>query len=208
MTELSTPTRDAIVRVVDDDAAMCRSIAYLLESVGWTVAAYASAEAFIADGDRSAPGCLVLDVRMPTMSGLQLQQALASDGAALPIVFVTAHGDVAMAVEAMKSGASDFIEKPFKEQALLDAVARAVRRSVEAAARRGDADRLAQLTGREREVARLIALGLSSKEIGRRLGISDKTVQVHRNHLMEKLGAHSAAEVTRRVLQAGPDGPA
>lgn len=203
------PASEPLVHIVDDDVAMRSSLAYLAESVGWLTVEYASAEDFLARAERHRPGCLVLDVRMPTMSGLELQQAMSEIGWALPVVFITGHGDVSMAVQAMKCGAADFIEKPFKDQVLLDAIARAVRQSVEAARTRrarGAVNGLfAQLTGREREVAILVAKGLSSKMIGRRLSISDKTVQVHRSHLMEKLAVHSAADITRLLMAVAPE---
>lgn len=207
MPETPAPT-DAVVHVVDDDAGLRRSLVFLLESVGWTVEAHADAASFLAAARPERPGCLVLDVRMPTMSGLELQQALNARGSRLPILFITGHGDVAMAVQAMKDGAFDFIEKPFKDQALLDAVAAAVRRSRAQAAGEGQRallrQRLEQLTPREREVAQRVARGLSSKQIARELDISDKTVQVHRAHILEKLDVHSAAELAHRLGSAEP----
>ncbi len=201
---------DALIYVVDDDAALRRSLVFLLESVGWRVEAHASAEAFLAAYRPGLPGCLVLDIRMPSMSGLELQHVLASRGFAPPVVFITGHGDVSLAVQAMKQGACDFIEKPFRDQALLDAVARAVREGREALAeaqRRGDAQAaLARLSAREREVARLVARGLPNKLVARELNISEKTVHIHRQHVMEKTGVGSAAELARLMLQANPAG--
>lgn len=201
---------DFTIHVVDDDAAFRRSLVFLLESVGWRVAAHASAEDFLSAFEAPPPdlGCLVLDIRMPTMSGLELQQVLRSRGWAAPIVFVTGHGDVELAVEAMKRGASDFLEKPFKDQALLDAVAAAVRRGGEertrAESRREAAALLERLSPREREVARLVARGLPNKLVARQLDISEKTVHVHRQHVMEKTGLSSAAELARLMLRADP----
>lgn len=196
------------IYVVDDDAALRRSIVFLAESVGWRVRAYGSAETLLAHLDADACGCLVLDIRMPTMSGLELQQALRARAISLPIVFITGHGDVSIAVQAMKDGALDFIEKPFKDQQLLDAIARAVRESTKSQAhaeRQAESRRvLDQLTHREREVAALVARGLSNKLIARELGISDKTVQVHRAHALEKMGAHSAAELAQVLMRADP----
>jgi RNA polymerase sigma factor (sigma-70 family) len=196
-----------LVHVVDDDASLRRALAFLLESGGWRVAPHDSAEAFLAAwSEPAAPGCLILDIRMPLMSGLELQRVLDGRGIGLPVIFLTGHADVAMAVEAMKLGASDFIEKPFKDQALLDAVAKAVRRDVarreECAARQALCERLEKLSPREREVARLVAEGLPNKVIGQRLDISERTVQVHRLHLMEKLEIHSAAELAQLMLRA------
>ena len=198
-----------LVHVIDDDTALLRALTFLLESASWNVAPYASAEAFLADWkDQAAPGCLLLDIRMPMMSGLELQRILTEREIALPVIFMTGHGDVSMAVEAMKLGARDFIEKPFKDQTLLDAVAMAVRCSVarhgEDSVQRALCERLEKLSPRERQVARLLAEGLPNKTIGQRLEISERTVQVHRLHLMDKLEIHSAAELSQMMLRANP----
>jgi len=206
MTELDTN----VIHVIDDDAAFRRSLVFLLESVGWRVVTHASAEDFL--GACTEPpadlGCMVLDIRMPTMSGLELQQTLRNRGWTTPIVFITGHGDVELAVQAMKRGASDFLEKPFKDQALIDAVAAAVRKGSAAradAARRDEAIALlARLSPREREVARLVALGMPNKVVARELDISEKTVHVHRQHVMEKADLGSAAELARLMLRADP----
>lgn len=201
---------DAIIFVVDDDAAMRRSLAYLFDSAGWKVEAFESARDFLQRYDGHAPGCLLLDVRMPLMSGLELQQELnnkSGHAISLPVIFLSGHGDLAMAVQTMKAGACDFLEKPCKDQVLLDAVSRAVARSVEESRSAASANTaqtaLARLTAREREVALLMAEGKASKVIARELGISDKTVQVHRHNTMEKLGLHSAAEVARLLMAGG-----
>lgn len=198
--------RDAVLFVVDDDAAMRRSLAYLFDSAGWRVSSFESAHDFLARYDGHAPGCLVLDVRMPLMSGLELQQSLKVHGVHLPTIFLTGHGDLAMAVQAMKAGACDFLEKPCKDQVLLDAVTRAVQRSIEECQitnrTRAAQTALANLTAREREVAALMALGKPNKIIARELAISDKTVQVHRHNTMEKLGLHSTAEITQLLMDA------
>lgn len=199
--------RDAMLFVVDDDDAMRRSLAYLFDSAGWRVAPFASAHDFLDRYDGHVPGCLVLDVRMPLMSGLELQQKLKERGVHLPIIFLTGHGDLPMAVQAMKTGACDFLEKPCKDQVLLDAVTRAVQRSIEdcriSTQSRAAQSALAALTAREREVAERMAVGKPSKIIARELGISDKTVQVHRHNAMEKLGVHSAAEIARLLMTTG-----
>lgn len=199
--------RDAMLFVVDDDDAMRRSLAYLFDSAGWRVAPFASAHDFLDRYDGHVPGCLVLDVRMPLMSGLELQQKLKERGVHLPIIFLTGHGDLPMAVQAMKTGACDFLEKPCKDQVLLDAVTRAVQRSIEdcriSTQSRAAQSALAALTAREREVAERMAVGKPSKIIARELGISDKTVQVHRHNAMEKLGVHSAAEIARLLMATG-----
>jgi two-component system response regulator FixJ len=200
------PTNDsnAYVHVVDDDASLRRALTFLLESVGWCVVTHGSAEEFMAGFDRSKhPACLVLDIRMPMMSGLELQQLLVSRGIRVPIVFLTGHGDVGMAVQAMKFGAADFIEKPFKDQVLLDAIGRALRRDseqrMEKKEREALLDRLNRLSPREVEVARLVAEGLPSKTISQQLDISERTVQVHRLHLMGKLEVHSVAELAKLI---------
>ncbi|MGK5058090.1 response regulator transcription factor [Janthinobacterium sp. LB2P49] len=201
---------DAIIFVVDDDAAMRRSLAYLFDSAGWQVETFESARDFLQRYEGHAPGCLLLDVRMPLMSGLELQQELnnkSGHAISLPVIFLSGHGDLAMAVQTMKAGACDFLEKPCKDQVLLDAVSRAVARSVEESRSAASANTaqtaLARLTAREREVALLMAEGKASKVIARELGISDKTVQVHRHNTMEKLGLHSAAEVARLLMASG-----
>lgn len=199
--------KDALIFVVDDDAAIRRSMTYLFDSAGWQVACFDSAAAFLAQYNGHQPGCLVLDVRMPLMSGLELQQMLRERNIGLPIVFLTGHGDVGMAVQAMKSGAFDFLEKPCKDHALLDTVARAVKHSIGACERdaqsRALQNTLAMLTAREREVVQLVAAGKSNKVIARELAISEKTVQVHRYRAMEKMDVHSATEIARMMMQ-GP----
>ncbi|WP_428825317.1 response regulator transcription factor [Azonexus sp. IMCC34842] len=200
---------ECFVHVVDDDAGLRRSLRFLLDSVGWNVQLYASAEEFLdVAAPPSRPSCLLLDIRMPAMSGLELQQVLRERGVIMPILFMTGHADVSMAVQAMKSGASDFIEKPFKDQMLLDTVAAAIRRSAEALdetqRREAALAVLAALSPREKEAARLIALGQPNKLIATRLGISEKTVHIHRQHIMEKAGISSAAELARLMLRADP----
>lgn len=209
---MTYPPECCLVHVVDDDAGLRRSLRFLLESVGWRVRLHASAEEFLAaaadDSGRAEPACLLLDIRMPAMSGLELQQVLRERGIDLPILFMTGHADVSMVVQAMKSGACDFIEKPFKDQLVLDAVAAAMRRSADALqekAKRADAGAaLAAFSPREKEVARLVALGQPNKLIAQALGISEKTVHIHRQHVMEKAGLSSAAELARLMLRADP----
>ena len=204
---MTATSEQHLIHVVDDDASLRRALAFLLESAGWHVAMHDSAEAFLAAWQTPAPpGCLILDIRMPLMSGLELQRLLKAREIHLPVIFLTGHGDVSMAVQAMKFGATDFIEKPFKDQVLLDAVAQAVRLDLasrdESQARQALATRLDKLSPRELDVAKLLAEGLPNKTIGLRLAISERTVQVHRLHLMEKLGIHSAAELARLMLLA------
>ena len=196
-----------LIHVVDDEASLRRALVFLLESAGWQVTAHESAEAFLAAWTEPAPpGCLILDIRMPLMSGLELQRILNERGIRLPVIFLTGHADVSIAVQAMKHGACELIEKPFKDQVLLDAVGQAVRNDLthrdEISTRRALRSRLDKLSPRELEVARLIVEGLPNKSIGQRLDISERTVQVHRLHVMEKLGIHSAAELTQIVLKS------
>ncbi len=199
-----------IVYVVDDDPALSRSLRFLLESVGWEVQLFASAAAFLPLAKvLTRPCCLLLDIRMPGMSGLELQQILQEQDCAVPILFMTGHADVSMAVQAMKSGACDFLEKPFNDQKVLDAVAAAVRLCagmLEEAQRRATAQKvLTTLSAREGEVARLVALGRPNKLIASALEISEKTVHIHRQHVMEKTCLSSAAELARLMLRADPD---
>ncbi|RRD58091.1 DNA-binding response regulator [Comamonadaceae bacterium OH2545_COT-014] len=200
------------VHVVDDDDAFRRSLLFLLDSMGWAAQGHASAAEFLQTCTGSdaaeAIGCLLLDIRMPGMSGLELQATLAARGCTAPIIFITGHGDVELAVQAMKQGAFDFLEKPFRDQRLLDAVSAALR---ERAARRQSqarqaeaADALARLSPREAEVARLLALGQPNKRVAQALGISEKTVHIHRQHVMEKMDIASAAELVRVMLRADP----
>ena len=210
MTETPPVAPEWQIHLVDDDAAFRRSMVFLLESMGWPVQAHASAADYLDAGlpALEQTGCLLLDVRMPGMSGLELQQALIARGCRLPIVFITGHGDVELAVQAMKHGAFDFLEKPFKDQRLLDVVSAALRQreadlvSSERAQQAGD--RLARLSPREAEVARLVAQGRPNKLVARELDISEKTVHIHRQHVMEKAEVGSAAELARLMLQAGP----
>lgn len=197
------------VHIVDDDAALRRSMVFLAESVGWRVQAWDNPASFLAAARPDMTGCLLLDVRMPGASGLEVRQALLARGITLPTVFITAHGDVAMAVQAMKDGALDFIEKPYKDQQLLDAIAHAMRvgahRQATASRQAEIARRYAALTPREREVADRVAHGMPSKLIARELAISDKTVQVHRAHVLEKMAVHSAAELAQLLLKLPPE---
>lgn len=206
------PSEQPTIYLVDDDAAFRRSVVFLLDSVGWQVQQYDSAQAFLlAHAQQPADiGCLLLDIRMPVMSGLALQQHLITRGWAVPIVFMTGHGDIEMAVQAMKAGAHDFLEKPFKDQVLLDAVDSAVEhmRATRQTRRRksGAQALLERLSPREREVARLIAQGHPNKAVARMLEISEKTVHVHRQHVLEKTETANAAELTRLILLADENG--
>ncbi|HEY0834926.1 MAG TPA: response regulator transcription factor [Azospirillum sp.] len=199
----TTPT----VFVVDDDEAMRTSLAWLIGSVGLAVETFDSAAAFLAAVPDDRPGCLVLDVRMPGMSGLELQDALARRGCELPVIIVTGHADVPMAVRALRAGAVDLIEKPFNDQHLLDRIHEAIARSEKACAERARRTHvralLARLTPRERQVADLVAAGKPNKVIAFEMDLSMKTVEVHRHNLMDKLELASVADLTRLLMEAG-----
>jgi FixJ family two-component response regulator len=195
------------VFVVDDDRGVRNSICELLISVGLAVETFESAQSFLVAFDAARLGCLVLDVRMARMSGLALEAKLAEMGADIPIVFISGHGDISMAVNAIKRGAVDFVPKPYQEQQLLDAVNEALRRDAQRRAgpldANGFSERLQLLTSREREVLDLALKGNSSKEIAHELGISHRTVELHRSHLLEKLGVASISELLRLKLGSG-----
>jgi two-component system response regulator DctR len=200
---------DQTVFIVDDDDAVRDSIRELVESVGLPAEGYDSAHAFLNAFEPRRAGCLVLDVRMAEMSGLVLQERLNELEVGIPIVFLTGHGDVPMAVQAIRSGAVDFIQKPYREQTLLDSINAALAR--DAATRRsssavGDLEsRLAALTDREREVLDRILLGSTSKVIARELGVSPRTVETHRKNLLRKLGIGSIKELMQRLASLEPD---
>jgi FixJ family two-component response regulator len=195
------------VFVVDDDPSVRRALNRLIESVGLAARSYASAPEFLNEATSDVAGCLVLDLRMPGMSGLDLQRTLVERQIGLPIIFMSAHGDVPSSVRAMKAGAVDFLEKPFSEQALLDAVHAALRWDAQmrtARSRRDDVlRRVESLTPREREVFALVVVGRMSKEIAVELAISEVTVKVHRGRVMTKMGADSVAELVHLAQAAG-----
>jgi FixJ family two-component response regulator len=197
------------VFVVDDDEAMRESLRWLIQSVGLPVETFATGEEFLAAYDPARPGCMVLDVRMPGMSGLQLQDELIARDVRLPILIVTGYAEVPTAVRALKAGAFDFIQKPFSDELLLERVRRAIERDArlrESGATRSDAQaRIARLTPREREVMSLIVEGQSNKVIAATLGLSAKTVEVHRAQMMRRLAVDSVAELVRLVLLARGD---
>ena len=202
----------AVVFVVDDDPSMRRSLETLLRSVGLDVRLFSSAQEFMQAERPDAPGCLVLDVRLPGMSGLTFQQELAKAGVALPVIFITGHGDVPMTVRAMKAGAAEFLTKPFDDQVLLDAIHAAIERD---RARRRDAASLAalkarydELTERERQVMKLVVAGRVNKQIAAELGLSLVTVKVHRGQVMRKMLAKSVAELVRMADRLGVPGAA
>jgi len=194
---------EPLVFVVDDDPSVREATASLLRSVGIDVAEVPHAQAFLDHPRRGAARCVILDVRMPGLSGLELQREIARDADAPPIVFITGHGDIPMAVRAMKLGAVEFLAKPFREHDLLDAVEQAVRRDERARAERAAAravhERYDALTEREREVLELVVAGRLNKQIGATLGVSEQTVKVHRHNLMRKMEATSLPDLVRMV---------
>ena len=203
------PPRSATVFLVDDDASVRKALTRLIKSAGYQVQAFASARDFLehwATAD-DGPACLVLDVRMPGLSGLDLQQELQSANAPLPIIFITGHGDIPMSVKAMKHGAVDFLPKPVKDKALLGAIAQALERAVRERSVHDKLDdirrRLETLTSREVEVLRLVITGMLNKQIAHQLGTVEKTIKVHRARVMEKMEVQSLADLVRIAERAG-----
>jgi len=192
---------DAVVFVVDDEAALRESLKNLIRSVGLRVETFASAQEFLRSKRPDLPGCLVLDVRLRGLSGLDLQKRMAEAGIDIPIIFITGHGDIPMSVRAMKAGAVEFLTKPFRDQDLLDAIQQALERDSCAREQRQEVQQLrrrfASLTQREREVMTLVVTGLLNKQIAGELGTSETTVKIHRHQVMEKMGANSLAELVR-----------
>ena len=202
---MTDSSREPIVFVVDDDASIRTSMRRCLAAAGFTVRTFASADAFLAAHDPDAPGCLVADVAMPGMSGLELQSVLAARGAARPIIFVTARGSIPMSVQAMRAGAVTFLSKPVRLGDLLAAVLEAFERDRQrrrADAQRNDVEtRLMALTTREREVLELIVIGRLNKQIAAELGAAEKTIKVHRGRVMAKLQVRSVAELVTLTAQ-------
>jgi FixJ family two-component response regulator len=200
----ATPAESAIVYVVDDDESMREAVRTLLRSVGFAVETFASAEEFLAFALADIPACVVMDVRLKGQSGLVVQERLSAERSRLPIIFMTAHGDIAMSVRAMKAGAADFLTKPFRDQDLLDAVADALDTDRKRRAQDRSLDGLRRcyelLTPREREVTVLVVKGLRNKQIAAEMNLSEITVKIHRNQAMKKMESRSLAEF---VLKAG-----
>ena len=198
------------VFLVDDEPSVLRAIGRLVRSAGWNVATFASPEEFLDQQDPQAPGCLVLDMTMPKLSGFELQQALMRAGNCLPIIFLTADGDIPMSVRAMKSGAIDFLSKPCRDKDLLAAIEQAVRRDQQL--RLADTEkemlvrRLATLTPREHEVMLHVVAGQLNKQIAADLGTVEQTIKVHRARVMQKLGVVSVADLVRLTERAGVRG--
>jgi len=200
------PMDDKTIFIVDDDKAVRDSLSWLISSVGLHVETFGSAQDFLDVYDPTRPGCLLVDVRMPGMSGLELQKRLAENPHCLPVIVVTGHGDVQMAVRAMKDGAFDFIEKPYNDQILLDLVQKAVRecerRRTQVTSHQEIQELVDTLTPRERQVRDMIVAGNTNKQIAYALDISEKTVEAHRAKVMEKLQASSLADLIRKSLIA------
>ena len=201
------PQAEPTVFIVDDDAQMRESLRNLIRSVGLRVELFASAQEFLQSQRPDTPSCLVLDVRMPGLSGLDLQRQTSEAGLKIPIIFITGHGDIPMTVRAMKAGAVEFLTKPFRDQDLLDAIQQALARSRKAcqqeAATKELRRRFALLTPREREVMERVVAGLLNKEIGAELGTSETTVKIQRHQVMEKMGASSLPELVRMADRVG-----
>ena len=198
---------EAMVFVVDDDVGTRESLKNLIRSVGLRVEAFASAQDFLRSTRPDVPGCLVLDVRLPGLSGLDLQKRMAEAELEIPIVFITGHGDIPMSVRAMKAGAVEFLTKPFRDQELLDAIQQALERDRNAREQRAEIEELRSryrlLTPREREVMALVVTGLLNKQIAGELGTSEASVKVHRQHVMEKMQAGSLAALVRMADRVG-----
>ena len=196
--------RPATVFIVDDDDAVRSSLRLLLKSVGLQATAFPSARDYLAAWDPDQPGCLVLDVRMPGMSGLELQEELNRRGAIVPVIFITGHGDIPMAVEAMQHGAFDFLQKPFRDQDLIDRIQKATERDAANRLQLREKEliraRFESLTPREREVLTLVTSGKANKVMAGDLGVSQRTVEIHRARVMEKMHAASLAQLVRMVM--------
>ena len=196
-----------IVFVVDDDASMRDAISRLLNAVGLTVQTFASARAFLNRRLPEVPGCLVLDVRLPGLSGLDLQREMVERGIHMPVVFITGHGDIPMSVQAMKAGAVEFLTKPFRDQDLLDAVRSGIQLDRKAREERAELaelrDCVRQLTQREQGVMSLVVSGLLNKQIALQLGTSEKTIKIHRGQVMRKMRANSLADLVRMSQKLG-----
>ena len=209
MARVDVVVNAATVYIVDDDDGMRRALSLLLNTVGYKTAAFASPKEFLDKFKADTAGCLVLDIRMPGMSGLELQQHLNRMGSMLPVIFITGHGDVPMAVQAMKEGAFEFVQKPFRDQDLLDRINHALQQDKESRdtlARRADVfQHFESLTPREKQVLALVVDGAANKVIAIDLGLSERTVEIHRAKVMEKMGARSVAHLVKLQMSLSND---
>ena len=208
-TELARVQQGVLVRIVDDDASLRDALRFVLETEVWRVVDYRSAIDFFRGDAPSVPGCVVMDVRMPGLTGIEAQAVMNERGFSLPVIFLTGHGDIDMAVKTMKDGADDFLSKPVTPERLLDAIEKAVKRDArirtESAALEQARAAFRRLSAREQEVATGVARGLLNKQIAYELNISEKTVIAHRSSLCKKLGARTAADITRMLMTIDPD---
>ena len=195
------PAAVSTVYIIDDDGGMRQAVQDLVESVGLRADSFADAKEFLRAQRSSGPCCLVLDVRLPQMSGLDFQSQLTELGVGIPIIFITAHGDIPMSVRALKSGAVEFLTKPFRDQDLLDAIQQALKQDLAAREHQAEVDdlrgRYEELTAREREVMSLVVSGMINKHIGAKIGASEATVKIHRGNVMEKMRAESLIDLVR-----------
>ena len=199
------------VFVIDDDASMRRALSFLLEAAGYKVEIYSSAETFLTRENYDGIGCIILDVRMPGLSGMDLQEKLIRSAYSMPIIFLTGHGEVTMGIQAMKKGAVDFLTKPCDDEQLLAAIHRAIEKAMETRGHFEEAkeilSRIGLLTPREKEIFRHIITGMLNKQIALKLGIAEPTVKIHRGRIMEKLSAESVADLVRMAAKVGIEPP-
>src|SRR5271170_7528914 len=205
---MATAQSDSVVFVFDDDASVRHAVKSLLKSVGLRAEVFGSTEEFVKAPRPQVPSCLVLDVRLPGMNGLEFQEQLEKSGIRIPIIFVTAHGDIPMTSRAMKAGAIEFLPKPFQKQELLEAIHQALERDRVACEQEAGLSKLRarfeSLTEREREVMDLVVTGLMNKEVGAELGVAEITIKVHRGHVMQKMKADSLADLVRMAEKLKP----